>query len=230
MSRYATSAGELKWLKQYGFVKTDIRVGAQDNAGERFNAYPDVVLYDKGKNRVILIDYKHNSNLMSRGKSGGKSTVAKIRSDYNKATMLGQGRGTKAQRNRNAKRLGWNHSVWQKIAQKTCLSGLGGFDVEYWVVDPSSHKHHKNWTNKMMGFTNGNADYDRHQFVVFAEAKNYGVELLSCGDFDKRWKSGRLLQMMDLPLVKYSWYTTDGELMVGDYRDGDMSADKALWG
>jgi hypothetical protein len=136
------SEHELKWLDRNNFEKIDMSFSFTDKTGSAFNAVPDLVLIDFTAQDFVMVDYKHRLALNSIGKIKGRQACETYRSEYDDATRKGKGRGTRKQRSANAARFGWNHSVFQKSTQAKALDNMNdGWSGQYWVVDPSVHRH-----------------------------------------------------------------------------------------
>tara|TARA_R110002049_G_scaffold16122_1_gene65002 strand:- start:1939 stop:2583 length:645 start_codon:yes stop_codon:yes gene_type:complete len=206
----AASSHELEWLVKHNFKKADVHFWVEDCKGVKFKAIPDLVLWEDTNRKFILIDYKHKLPLNSIGKNGGRVACKNKRKSYEELTRKGYGKGSPKQRALNARRYDWNHSIYQKAAQKNCLQALGNFDVEYWVVDPDAEKHFIRYQTK----TNQENKLFFNQSNVRSAADKAGVIMMSTDEFSRRLSEGQFSQIDYMNWRGRVCFTQTGEIVV----------------
>lgn len=170
MSKYASSIGENKWLTDNGYSKEqDIPIVYVDKEGKSKRAYPDLILYSDKRNELIVVEYKHNSELNTYTYyQAAENAQQRLRLD--KFIVKPE----------SFIRLhSWSNSIHKQIAVlQWAKKWMVGTSVKLVVVNPKMQKHKVKSVggNKNLRLTFQHANRNRIEMLTPHEFKNkYGM-------------------------------------------------------
>jgi len=179
---------EQEFLQQYDYHKIDYKLhGMHDHKGNSFNAIPDVLLFERTTNTIIIVEYKDSLPLLHVGKTKGKPAIDKLHDEY----LVNY---SNAGRRRYQQTLGFNHSVYKMTGMKTSLSDInpnGHYNIEVWVVDRDMHNNRKQGKAALQ---------HRDKSKVAKVADKYKIRLMNLEQFEKHISRGDVVQMANLPM------------------------------
>lgn len=194
--RKDVSNGEVEFLKKYEYKKVEDYFNAMvlnDHKGNTFRFKPDLVVWDSLKNQLVIVEYKDKLPLLSTGRNGGKAAIDAYQQRYKEDTINGFAKGSPTYKRRQTyyRTLGFNHSIYRAVAIRKAVSETLLCPVKLWIVDPESDKHPLKKQRP-----------ERNQKTVRSIAMREGIELMSTGEYEKRFKVRGLHQLINLPYKK----------------------------
>ncbi|TWX67299.1 hypothetical protein ESZ36_13450 [Colwellia demingiae] len=189
MSKYATSIGEDKWLSDNGYNKQDLPIVYKDKTGKVKRAYPDLMLYREEGNELIIVEYKHNSELNRYTYfEAAEKAQCRLRADR-----------FKVKPECFIRLHSWSNSIHKQIAVlQWAKEWMKGTSVKLVIVNPSMQKQRV----KILKGKNSNLK------LTFNYANRNQIEMLTPHEFKNKYEAYGQLLLKDKRLEMAEYATT----------------------